>query len=144
MTITTNQILDGITLALRQAFPNDQIEADTVEQGLVPPAFIVVLASASQAQFIGLRWRRRPTWNITYIPKEGRQECYDVADELYEVLEYIEVPNAGLVRATDMSYQVVDGNLQFSVAFNHTVFKPVDETAMEELEIIQEATNDKK
>ena len=44
--INTGKILDGITLALRAAYPDCQIESDTIEQGLTPPAFLVVLVSA--------------------------------------------------------------------------------------------------
>ena len=38
--INTNIILDGITLALRKAFPESHIESDTVKQGLRPPASV--------------------------------------------------------------------------------------------------------
>ena len=36
--INTNMVLDGITLALRLAYPGSHIESDSVEQGLETPA----------------------------------------------------------------------------------------------------------
>ena len=44
--ISTNIILDGITLALRSAFPGSHIESNAVKQGLRQPAFIVLLVNA--------------------------------------------------------------------------------------------------
>ena len=53
--INTGMILDGVTLALRKAYPNSQIEASAIKQRLKAPAFIVLLPSATQTAFLGTR-----------------------------------------------------------------------------------------
>ena len=50
--ISTNIILDGITLALRSAFPGSHIESNAVKQGLRQPAFIVLLVNQGSFSII--------------------------------------------------------------------------------------------
>ena len=56
--ISTNIILDGITLALRKAYPESAIYCKAVKQGLRPPAFIALLATAGQEAQPSKRWKR--------------------------------------------------------------------------------------
>ena len=104
--INTNIILDGITLALRKAFPKSHIESDTVKQGLRPPAFIVLLVSEEQTARVGRHWHRRTRFDISYFPKEKSEECYDVANEFYGVLEFITLPGEDLLPGVDISFEV--------------------------------------
>lgn len=135
--ISTNIVLDGITLAIRQAYPGSQIESNRIEQGLTPPAFIVLLVSEEQTARVGLRWHRRPRFDISYFPKKKREECYDVANELYGVLELITLPGGDLVRGVDMSYEVTDNVLHFFVSYPHYVSAGTDEEPMEEMSLVQ-------
>lgn len=135
--ISTNIVLDGITLAIRQAYPGSQIESNRIEQGLTPPAFIVLLVSEEQTARVGLRWHRRPRFDISYFPKEKREECYDVANELYGALELITLPSGDLIRGVDMSYEVTDNVLHFFVSYPHYVGAETDEEPMEEMGLVQ-------
>ena len=136
--INTGKILDGITLALRAAYPDCQIESDTIEQGLTPPAFLVLLADVEQVRQIGERWKRIPRFDILYFPKKGREECYKVADDLCTVLELITLPGGGLLRGTEISFEVTDGVLHFMVSYNHFIRRESGEQIyMSELKIEQ-------
>lgn len=135
--ISTNIILDGITLALRSAYPEYRIEADSVEQGLAPPAFIVLLISAGQIARAGTRWRRAPRFDVMYFPKEGREECYAVADDLCQVLEVITLPTGDSLRGTSIEFEVVDGVLHFFISYNHFVCRKTEKEAMGSLNIEQ-------
>lgn len=135
--INTGKILDGITLALRAAYPDCQIESDTIEQGLTPPAFLVVLANAEQARQVGERWRRLPRFDILYFPVKGREECYEVADNLCAVLELITLPGGDRLRGTEISFEVVDGALHFMISYNHFVRREPEEIYMGDLKIEQ-------
>lgn len=135
--ISTNIILDGITLALRAAYPNSKISANKVEQGLRQPAFIVRLVSAGQTARRKNRWRRTPRFDIIFFPHKAREECYTVADELCGVLELIGLPGGDKLRGTDMSFEVEDDVLHFFVSYNHFVVAPENETKMEDFIIEQ-------
>lgn len=135
--ISTGKIIDGITLALRTAYPDYQIESDTIEQGLTPPAFLVLLVDVEQVQQVGERWRRLPRFDILYFPAKGRKECYAVADNLCTVLELITLPGGDLLRGTEISYEVTDGVLHFMISYNHFVYRPTEETYMGDLTIKQ-------
>lgn len=113
--ISTNIILDGITLALRSAFPGSHIESNAVKQGLRQPAFIVLLVNAEVTDYPAQRKKRLPRFDVLYFPKAGREDCYGVADTLTEVLEVIDLPGGDKLRGTDMSFQVTDGVLHFLV-----------------------------
>ena len=69
--INTGKILDGITLALRAAYPDCQIESDTIEQGLTPPAFLVVLVSAEQENGLANDGDAFPALISSIIRKRG-------------------------------------------------------------------------
>ncbi len=135
--INTNIVLDGITLALRSAYPDSQIESENIEQGLKVPAFIVLLVNAEQVQRVGQRYKRLPRFDVLYFPKKGREECYAIADELCSVLELITLPGGDMLRGTDMSFEVSEGVLHFLVSYNHFVYREADETMMENLKIEQ-------
>ncbi len=140
--ISTNTILDGITLALRGAFPDSMITSNEVEQGLNVPAFIVRLVSFQTEPRPMQRYRNMPRFDIIYFPKAAREECYDISDKLCDVLEVITLPSGDKIRGVDMSSEVDDEVLHFFVSYNHNVFKPIDNTMMEELRLNQGDTNE--
>ena len=124
--ISTNIILDGITLALRSAFPGSHIESNAVKQGLRQPAFIVLLVNAEVTDYPAQRKKRLPRFDVLYFPKAGR-----------EVLEVIDLPGGDKLRGTDMSFQVTDGVLHFLVSYNHFTYKTAEEVKMGTLKIEQ-------
>ena len=130
--INTSLILDGITLALREAFPASQIESKAVKQGLCAPAFIVLLASASQAPQPSGRLRQ-----LTRFPRHGREDCYKAATKLCDVLEVITLPGGDKLRGSDISFSVADNELHFLVSYNYFAYRENEETPMGSLEIQQ-------
>ena len=136
--ITSTLILDGITLALREAFPDAQITSDRVEQGLEEPAFIVLMVTSEQSELPSMRYRRTPQYDIIYFPKNGREDCYSVADTLWGVLEVITLPNGDSVRGSNISAEITDDVLHVLVNYAHNAYKVVEEVDMEELTFTQE------
>lgn len=135
--ISTNIILDGITLAIRAAFPDSHIDIDEVKQGLNPPAFIVTLVSGAYEAYPGGRKRHMPRFDIIYFPKGKSAECYEVADVLADALEVIELPGGDRLRGTDISIEVSDEVLHVLVSYNHNTYKPVEQTYMTGLTLEQ-------
>lgn len=135
--INTNRVLDGITLALRAAYPNSKIESNKIMQGLKCPAFIVRLIKSSHIVRSRDRWRRLPRFDILYFPLRESEECYTVADNLCEILEVITLPGGDKIRGMDMTFEIVDGVLHFLVSYNHFVYKEGEEMPMENLKLQQ-------
>ena len=140
--INTNTILDGITLALRNAYPGSMITSNEVKQGLNVPAFIVRMVSFQTEVRPMQRYRNFPRFDIIYFPKNAREECYGVSDRLCSVLEVITLPTGDKIRGVDMSSEIDDDVLHFFVSYNHNVYKPVDTVAMEEFKIKQGEANE--
>ncbi|MBQ8248498.1 MAG: hypothetical protein IJY93_01265, partial [Clostridia bacterium] len=135
--INTNMVLDGITLAIRLAYPGSHIESDSLEQGLETPAFILLLVSGEQIAQVGSRYKRPSRFDVLYFPTKGREECCAVADELRSVLELITLPSGDMLRGTGMSFEITDGVLHFFVSYNHFVCRKADETMMEKIKLEQ-------
>lgn len=135
--INTSLILDGITLALREAFPKSQIESKAVKQGLCAPAFIVLLASASQVSQPSGRLRQLTRFDVVYFPRHGREDCYKAATKLCDVLEVITLPGGDKLRGSDISFSVADNELHFLVSYNYFAYRENEETPMGSLKIQQ-------
>lgn len=114
--INTNIILDGITLALRKAFPDSMITSNEVKQGLNVPAFIVRMVSFQTQAHPMQRHKNLPRFDIIYFPKADREECYSASDKLCKVLEVIALPSGDKVRGVDMSSEITDDTRRYDKA----------------------------
>lgn len=135
--ISTKKILDGITLALHENFPHQQIFDDEIPQGLQPGAFNVILVTASQQQVVGERYKRTPLFDVLYYPRHGREDCLGVADILSLLLKIIPLPGGDLIRGTEMEFEIIDGVLHFYVRYTHYVRSAPNEEKMDNLKLIQ-------
>lgn len=132
-------ILDGISIKLNQVFGSGyEIYGDTdVVQGLETPCFFIAVLQPSQQQMIGKRYFRQYPFDIQYFPSsEGdNTECLEVADNLLDAMELIELVNGDELRGTSMNYEIVDKVLHFRVNFNMFVLKEETLDTMETVEI---------
>jgi hypothetical protein len=132
------EIIDGISLKLNQVFGDGyEIYGDTdIVQGLKEPCFFIALLNPSHTKIIGHRYFRENPFIIQFFPKnaEDNIEIHEVASELFDVLEYITLPNGDKLHGTAMAYDIVDGVLQFRVNYNLYIRKDVTlEQSMAEL-----------
>ena len=91
-----NDLINGISIKLNQVFGDEyRIYTNSVTQGLTEPCFFIAVVDSSQAQLIGNRYFRQHSFDIHYFPaSEGdNEEILSVASELFEILEYINLPN---------------------------------------------------
>lgn len=132
-------ILDGISIKLNQVFGSGyEIYGDTdVVQGLETPCFFIAVLQPSQKQMIGKRYFRQYPFDIQYFPSsEGdNAECLEVADNLLDALELIQLVNGDELRGTAMNYEIVDKVLHFRVNFNLFVRKEEQLDNMETVDI---------
>ena len=133
------KIFDGISLKLNEVFGDGyEIYGDTdVIQGLKEPCFFVSVLSPSQTNFIGQRYFREYPFMIQYFPinEESNVELHNVASELFDALEYIHLLDGDSLRGTSMSYNIVDGVLNFEV--NYNVFLTKEKEAVEKMEVLE-------
>jgi len=125
--ITVNIVRDSVISALKQHFPSTRIYGEEIKQGFEEPCFFVKLFPVSQGQVVGRRYKRMHSFDIHYFG-ESNEEMHDIADQLYDRMEYIPV-NEDLLRGTKMNHEIVDDVLHFFVNYDFHVYKeiPVEE-----------------
>ena len=119
--ITVNIVKDGVISTLKQRFPNTKIYGEEIKQGFRAPCFFVKLFPVSQRQVVGRRYKRFHSFDIHYFG-ESNEEMHDIADQLYDRMEYIPV-NEDLLRGTKMNHEIVDGVLHFFVNYDFHIYK---------------------
>lgn len=130
-----NEITDGIGKALSKAFPDCEIYQNDVEQGLTEPCFFVAPLEVSRVQMVGARWRQDMPFQITYLPKEGRdnRSMNETAARLYLALNFVEGENGSLHHGYGMRHQLVDDTIQFTVNYTAFLILPEEIPDMEQL-----------
>lgn len=131
-----NKIINGICLALSSNFGEErEIYTEAVEQGLEDGSFAIVCLNPTNSRFMGDRYFRTNQFCIHYFPKtnEPNAECHEILEDLYDVLELIEV-DGDLVRGTNMTSEMEDGVLHFFVNYDFFEIHKTEETYMEYLD----------
>lgn len=128
-----NNIVLGIANALNNLGEYDVFVED-VEQGIEAPCFLILLIDADTKQLPSSRNKRRQDFNVLYFPKEGKTECYEMSEKLFEALKLIKFKD-GLLNGADIKCNVVDGVLNCLVSYNFNTVKLDDSEYMMELTI---------
>lgn len=144
-----NSIIDGISIKLDEIFNQDgdkyEIYGEEIKQGLKEPCFFIKLLKSSQNQVVRNRYFRRQSFDIHYFPEssiQAEKEMLNIADKLYETLEYIKCEN-DIFRGTEMNHEIVDNVLHFFVDYNfYTIKKTEDTEYIKEFEYKQEVKNE--
>ncbi|RXM79245.1 hypothetical protein DP144_00065 [Clostridium tetani] len=119
----------GINNALDKEFPNTTIYNEEIKQGFEEPCFFIKVLNSAQDKEFNIRYKKNVYFDIHYFSdkEDINSDCLDMADKLYEVLEYIQVGNS-LYRSTNMTHEVIDGVLHFFLQFNYHVIKEIEKT----------------
>jgi hypothetical protein len=131
------EIIDGISLKLNQVFGDKyEIYADAdVVQGLKEPCFFIAVLNPSFKKYIGSRYFVENPFVVQYFPEKADDniEMHDVAFKMFENLGNITLPNGDSLYGTSISYQIIDGVLNFNVNFNMILNKIEVTEIMEKL-----------
>lgn len=114
-------IMDGVSNKLHELFGNCEIYGDTdVVQGLSPPCFFIAVLEPRENCLIGNRRFRQYPIDVEYFPAvdKDNMECLNVADSLFEGLEYIILSNGDLLHGTNKHYEIIDSVLHFRINYN--------------------------
>lgn len=123
-----NDIKIGINNALDKEFPNTTIYGEEIKQGFEEPCFFIKILSSAQDKQLNRRYKKNIFFDVHYFSdkEDINSDCLEMADKLYEELEYIKVGNS-LYRSSDMTHEVINGVLHFMLQFNYCVIKQVEE-----------------
>ncbi|SDJ76468.1 phage tail terminator family protein [Paenibacillus naphthalenovorans] len=133
MSVTVNDVRDGVISKLKQLFPDVKVTGEEIKQGLGQSRFFVKLLTTKQSRVINRRYRRSHPFDIHYFGQTN-EELHATADALYDGIEYINVPG-GAVRGNNMQHEIVDGVLHFFVDYDfHVIRTKAAETKMRTLE----------
>lgn len=118
--IAINNILD-------KNFSKMDIYDEEIKQGFEEPCFFIKILNSTHNKELNRRYKKTIFFDVHYYSdkKDINSDCLDMADKLYEILEYIEVNN-NLFKASNMTHEVVDGVLHFMLQFNYHVLKQIE------------------
>ncbi len=130
-----NSIIDGISLALSNSFDGLDIYTEPVEQGMKKPCFEVVCNKVECKQLLGNRYQYFSAFNIIYHPAghEPNNECLNQLEVLSVCLSKIQVEDI-VIRARNISAEIVDNKLIFACDYNLIFFKLDEQVKMGVLE----------
>lgn len=132
-----NDIIDGITRTLYSRFGgNYRIYAhEDLRQCLREPAFFVELLDISQISRLGTQFVRTYNFDVHYFPaKHGSgYELNHTMDEMWQVLEYVQLLNNDVLRGLDMHAEIIDGILHFFVTYKRYAYYKDELEDMESL-----------
>lgn len=132
--ISINSFRSGVIQWIKSHYPNAIVSGEEINK-IEPPAFSVLILTAAQIQELGPRYLRNHTFVIRYFaPNKTNSEIHDVAEQLYDIMDEIEVQGK-LYRGTGMNHEIVDRVLHFFVDYNFHVKREVpSDPKMEHLE----------
>lgn len=133
-----NKILDAITSRLYTTFGDSyRYYVEDVEQNLTKPCFTVdtiIPLMRSRNPWLYDRTMPMVIHYFTGDKKDTKKDCYAVAEQLVESLEYLPFENT-LLRGENISWQITDEVLQVFVTYSFTTTKVVlTDPNMEDLE----------
>lgn len=126
-----NDIISAIshTLDAKFGYP---VYAETVEQGLMPPCFIINVVDAENEPLLSTRANRIYNFDVVYISRSGaRAEMYNVADKLIATLNIITMSDNTKLLSYDKRYEIVDDDMHFFVTYQMTVIGAESKDPME-------------
>lgn len=133
-----NEIIEGITTALDALTEGEcEIYTEDSKQGLEEPCFFVNQMEVENTRCLGTRMKRKYPFDIIYFPRDSdakKYEMYEMEDLLQDGMEYITLANGNMLRASDISSEIVDDVLHVYVSYFVILdVVPKHETGMEEL-----------
>ena len=131
------EIIESITSALDTLTEGTcEIYTEDVEQGLEEPCFFVRQLEVANNRCLGNRVKRKYPFDIIYFPSDSdakKYEMYEMEDLLQDGMEYITLANGNMLRASDISSEIVDDVLHVYASYSVMLDVPKHEIGMEEL-----------
>ncbi len=130
-----NKIIKAIGAALNNEFGDTyKSYAEEVTQGMEKPCFFILCDKPRNELFFNRKYFRSNAFCIQYVPstEDIREECNEVAERLFQCLEYLQVEDS-LLRGTKMEPEMENGVLYFFVNYDFFVYRKNETDKMETL-----------
>ena len=127
-----NTILDGLSLALAEAFPNCAVYGDErVRQGLEAPSFFVGLGECGIRPLPCGLVEQRQIVEVVYFPERQGDygELWGVGPKALGLLGEIALPDGGVVRGTARRCDISDGLMHIRAVYTLRLI-PVESRAL--------------
>lgn len=136
-----SKVIDGVCSTISQEFEDGyDIFTDSVPQNLPTPCFFARIIAPASNRFRNNRYRDTNKIEVQYIPMsetEPNLECYEVIDRLNDCLADITI-DGSIVHGSNLSGEVTDGILNYSVNYDFFTVKPTEEIdKMEDIRIVR-------
>lgn len=131
----TDRIIKAVSLALNEEFGDSyKIYTEEVSQGMETPCFFIICDRPGRKLYFDRKHFRSNIFCIQYTPhtEDIRAECNEVAERLFECLEYIRV-DGSLLRGTKMEPETADGILYFFLNYDFFTYREKDTEKMSAL-----------
>lgn len=133
-----NSLLNAVTKQLGTKFGTTyHYYKEDLEQNFTKPCFTVDMRLPVQRSRSPIMYDRTMPVVIHYFTnneKTKKRELYDMAEQIFECLEYLNYKD-GLLRGEDISWRVTEGVLQFFITYElRTMRTDLDKDKMEILE----------
>lgn len=118
MTVTANSVREDLIGLLAHHFPHLHVVGESSQGTVNPKSMLLELKMMSQTAMLGGYSSRTHTFGITYPvtadTAAGIAELHDLAEDLYELLEQVEIDGTRY-RMSDLKHEVRDGKLHFAM-----------------------------
>lgn len=138
--MTTN-IIDSLTVALHKEFgDNYRYYFEEIEQNVKKPCFVVGLLNPMVRSTNAIRYIQTSPVVIHYFTDKTtvadvNRDCYSIAERLWNILEYLNLGSGVTTLGYDMSWELVDGVLQFFITYKYPMYKTQELVYMENGEL---------
>lgn len=126
-----NNLKSLIIQQIKQVFGNLKVYDEPIRQGLITPAFLVLIFNNTQEKLLGKQVARTYSINVTYFPfsEDRRSECDLILETFQTEFQHI----ANVYHTHEIEGQVVDDVLVITFTIKALLREVVIETAMQSL-----------
>lgn len=131
-------LIESVTGVLKTAFPATERYIEYQDQKLTRPCFLVEQILMTQEKHMNTRYRRNYRFRITWLPTLDepfpKEACLDMGENLLGALRLLPLAET-VVRPSDMSFEIVNGELQFTIDYTiNALWNSAEEPSMKHLE----------
>lgn len=127
-----NDVLNGVSNALYDAFDIKNIYLETVNQGFKKPCFFIMLVNEKEHPLLGNRAQREILLDVHFFTNNGKEEALQVASKLYSVLRCIQLHkydeetetliDTDQLNGFNLNYEIIDNVLHFFVTYKPIIY----------------------
>lgn len=135
--MTINDFIDSVTIALHNQFGNDyKYYVEEMEQNAKKPCFVVGVLNPMIRSTNARRYVRTCPMVLHYFTEkentlDAKKDCFGISEQLWQTLEYLTV-NDCVLRGESISWELVDGVLEFFITYSYPIYKVSETIYMED------------